>query len=39
MPNEIDCYNNQTLFLFVLQQTHFDWMGLNCCIFTNCYVR
>ena len=29
--NGIDCCNNQTL-LICIETTHFDWMGLNCCI-------
>ena len=31
MPNEIDCGNNQTLLIGAVT-THFDWMGLICCI-------
>ena len=30
-PNGIDCCNNQTL-LIDAATTHFDWMGLKCCI-------
>ena len=30
-PNGIDCCNNQTL-LIRAATTHFDWMGLKCCI-------
>ena len=29
--NGIDCCNNQTL-LIGAATTHFDWMGLKCCI-------
>ena len=29
--NGIDCCNNPTL-LICITTTHFDWMGLNCCI-------
>ena len=29
--NGIDCCNNQTL-VICIATTHFDWMGLNCCI-------
>ena len=31
MPNGSDCCNNQTLRIGVAT-THFDWMGLKCCI-------
>ena len=31
MPNGIDCCNHQTLLIGVAT-THFDWMGLKCCI-------
>ena len=30
-PNGIDCYNNQTLLIGVAT-THFDCVGLTCCI-------
>ena len=30
-PYGIDCCNNQTLLIGVAT-THFDWMGLKCCI-------
>ena len=30
-PNGIDCCNNQTLAICIAT-THFDWMGLKCCI-------
>ena len=29
--NGIDCYNNQTVPIGAAT-THFDWMGLKCCI-------
>ena len=29
--NEIDCCNNQTM-VICIATTHFDWMGLKCCI-------
>ena len=31
MPNGINCCNNQTV-LIAVATTHFDWMGLKCCI-------
>ena len=31
MPNGIDSCNNQTLLIHAAT-THFDWMGLTCCI-------
>ena len=31
-PNGIDCCVNQTL-LIRAATTHFDWMGLKCCIY------
>ena len=31
MLNGIDCLNNQTLG-YCIARTHFDWLGLKCCI-------